>query len=350
MASIKKLANGTYQATIYLGRDSNGKQIRKYVTRDSLKECKNAAREIEQDHVDGNFVDISNIKFSKWADEWLELNKLRLSPSTYASYKMYVDKHFKPYYKAIKVAKFNEIIVKRYIAFKLQTLSPTTVRKHIYVLSAMLDDVLKQKNPCKNIDKPSPAVYDYHIITDEEFTRIWDFFKGKPYEVIILLAALCGMRRGEIYALTWNDVNFDKGEIRVRKAVTMDENKEYVEKGPKSKNGYRDIAAPPEIFELLKKRRAKVKVFDANDYIFKSRPDTLTGWFARCMDKIEMPYIRFHDLRHYHATWLYKNGIPDLFAAQRLGDDLQTIKKVYQHIGDDTKKELNEKIIKGLSV
>jgi integrase len=59
--------------------------------------------------------------------------------------------------------------------------------------------------------------------------------------------------------------------------------------------------------------------------------------------------IRFHDLRHYHATWLYKNGIPDLVAAQRLGDDLQTIKRIYQHIGDDTKKKFDDEIIKKIN-
>ena len=345
MASIQKIGERKWKATVSMGRGADGKQIRKTFTCDSEKECRKWSVATEQEYLDGRYLNTEDMRFKSWCYDWLELKKHDLSPSTYASYKMYVEKHFIPYFKNLKVSQINEIMIRKYKAAKLEELSPTTVRKHLYILSSILEDILKHKNPCKYVEPPSPAKYEYHVVTDEDFKKIWDFFKRKSYEVIILLAALCGMRRGEIYALTWNDINFDKGEIRVHKAVTMNENKDYVEKGPKSKNGYRDIVAPPEIFELLKKRRSKVKVFNANDYIFKSRPDTLTGWFARCMEKIGLPDVRFHDLRHYHATWLYRQGVPDLFAAQRLGDDINTIKRIYQHIAEDTKNQLNAEIL-----
>lgn len=125
-----------------------------------------------------------------------------------------------------------------------------------------------------------------------------------------------------------------------------DEDKGYIEKGTKSKNGFRTVVAPAEIFNLLERKRKKQKVIQ--ERIFPSRPDSFSSWFSECMTKLKLD-IRFHDLRHYHATWLYKNGIPDLFAAQRLGDDLNTIKKIYQHIGEDTAKKLNDEIIKKIN-
>ena len=347
MASIKKMENGTFKATISLGRDANNKQIRKTLYASSEKECKNKARVIEQEYEDGLYVDTKKMRFSKWALEWLELRKDRISPSTLQSYNIYINKHFKPYFGNLKVSQINELMIKRYIAEKLKTLSSTTVRKHIYILSAILEDVLKHKNPCKYIEIPPVAYYEYHIVTDEEYKIIREFFRGKAYEPIILLIALCGMRRGEIFALKWDDIDEAAQTIRIDQAMCIsDEDKGYIEKGTKSKNGFRTVVAPAEIFNLLERKRKKQKVIQ--ERIFPSRPDSFSSWFSECMTKLKLD-IRFHDLRHYHATWLYKNGIPDLFAAQRLGDDLNTIKKIYQHIGEDTAKKLNDEIIKKIN-
>lgn len=345
MASIKKMKNGTFKATISLGFDAAGKRIRRTLYEDTEKECKNKAREIEQEHEDGLYFDIKKIRFSKWADEWIELRENLISPSTLQSYKIYVNKHFKPHFGNLKVSQITEIMIKRYIAKKLKTLSSTTVRKHIYILGAILEDVLRNKNPCKYIEIPEVAHYDYHIVTDEEYKVIREFFRGKAYEPIILLGALCGMRRGEIFALKWDDIDEKKQTIRIDQAMCISEDG-YIEKETKSDNGIRTIVAPAEIFNLLERKRLQQKVI--RERIFPSRPDSFSSWFGECMIKLNLD-IRFHDLRHYHATWLYKNGIPDLFAAQRLGDDLQTIKKIYQHIGEDTAKKLNDEIIKKIN-
>lgn len=345
MASIKKLANGSYKATVSMGRDASGKQIRKTVTCNSEKECRNKAREIEQEYYDGLYIDVKKMRFSKWAGDWLELRESRLSPSTVKSYKMYINQHFIPHFGNLKISQINELMIKRYISEKLKTLSSTTVRKHIYILSSILEDVLKHKNPCKYVEMPEVAHYEYHIVTDEEYETIREFFRGKAYEPIILLGALCGMRRGEIFALKWDDIDEANQTIRIDQAVCISDNG-YVEKKTKSNNGFRTVAAPAEIFNLLERKRKKQKVIQ--ERIFPSRPDNFSSWFAECMTELKLD-IRFHDLRHYHATWLYKNNIPDLVAAQRLGDDLQTIKRIYQHIGEDTTKKYNDEIIEKIN-
>ena len=65
---------------LYIGRDADGKQLFKYVTKDGLKECKDAAREIEQELVDGKLTKIPNMKLSAWITQWMEINQGRLSP------------------------------------------------------------------------------------------------------------------------------------------------------------------------------------------------------------------------------------------------------------------------------
>lgn len=343
MASIRKRPNGTYQATIYVGRDANGKQLFKYVTKPTLKECKAAAREIEQEIEEGKFVNVGNTRLSTWMDKWLELNEKNLSPSTFSSYVTYVDKHFKPYFKNLKLNQINEIHIKQYINDKLKVLSPTTVRKHFFVLRSMLQDALKHKNPAKDIKPPSKDDYQPYVISDEEFQKIHDFFKGnQKYEIIILLAAWCGLRRGEIFALKWDDIDWDKGTIRVDESCCITNEGKYIDKTTKSKNGLRTIVVPEYLLSLLDKYRKKQKKITHK--IFPMRPDQCSSYFAKKIKENNLPPIRFHDLRHYHASWLYKQGIPDQYAAKRLGHDIQVLKGIYQHLDVERQTELDEKV------
>lgn len=340
MASFKKLNNGSYQATISCGRDANNKQIRKYVTRPTLKECKTAAREIETEYEEGLLLNIKNIRLSAWMDEWLKVNKNSLSPSTYGTYKIYINTHFKPALGQLKLFQVHEMHIKEYVNDKLERLSQTTVRKHLLVLNKILNDALKHKNPAKDIKPPAQTRYKPHIVTDSEFQSIHYAARGSKWEAAILLSGWCGMRRGEIFALKWDDINWDNKTIRVDEARSISEDG-YVSKAPKSENGFRTIAAPEYLIKLLE----KMKKQGMNERIYMGRPDNFTHRFHDIAKKLNMPDIRFHDLRHYHASWLYNQNIPDQHAADRLGHDIQTLKRIYQHIDAGKRKDLDKTII-----
>lgn len=341
MASIRKLKNGNFQATVSCGRDSTGKQIRKYITASTERECKAAAREYEQDYYEGNISNFKDIRFNKFAQDWLASRESEISTSTMESYHIYVNVHFIPYFGKKKLSQITEYDVTNYKTQKLKTLSPTTVRKHLYVLQKMFS-LLKHKNPVTFIEKPSPSYFKPHVITDHEFEIICSFFKDKSYEPIILLAGLCGLRRGEICALKWNDINSIEKTITIDESLAKCLDNEYKLKSTKSLNGIRTIEAPDIVFKLLEKKKRQQKVIQ--ERIFTQNPSTITDWFSKCMIKLDLPDVRFHDLRHYHTTWLYEQGIPDLYAAKRLGDDVQTIKKIYQHVRDSAQSKYENKI------
>lgn len=334
MATIRKNKSGNYSARVYIGIDMNGEKEFKYVTCSTLHEVKKAVRQIEEDVANGNYSSMGNIRLSSWLDTWLELNKNRISPSTYQSYSIYINHHFKPFYKALRLSQITDIHIKKYINEKLETLSNTTVRKHIFVFRKILQDALKDKSPARYIEVPSPQQYKPHVVTSKEFDIIRNHFRGHKYEAIILLSAYCGLRRGEIFALKWNDIV--KNTLRIDESLCISENG-YVAKETKTHNGMRTIVIPDEIIGLLKQKQI-------NTRIFSGRPDNFTHVFSQAMKKLNLP-IRFHDLRHYHATWLYKNQIPDHYAAQRLGHDIHTLKKIYQHIDAERSLELDNKII-----
>ncbi|HHX69843.1 MAG TPA: site-specific integrase, partial [Gallicola sp.] len=158
MASIRKTKAGTYQATIYVGRDANNKQLFQYVTRAGYHECRAAAREIEQEIEDNKFTNNANIKFSVYADKWFEVNKERLSPTTVRSYKTYMDK-YKEYFKDAKLGKITNLHIQSfYNDLKKgefgKKLSNNTILKIHCVLNEILEDALKYKNPARDVKAP----------------------------------------------------------------------------------------------------------------------------------------------------------------------------------------------------
>lgn len=346
MASIKKRPNGTYQATIYIGRDENGKQMFEYVTRQTQKECKAAAREIEEELEKGNYVTSSlrRIKVVDWIDEWIELNRPRLSPGTIKLYKTYLRKHYKPFFKNTTLGQVsgNEILCRRFMAKKLKHLSANTVCKLMTVLSKIFREALRDKNPIRYIELPKKEKYTPYVLNDEEFSQIHEAVKGTIDELFVLLAAWCGLRLGEICALKPGDIFKDKRIIRIDENLTINDDYQWEFKPPKSANGIRNVAVPEYLMNLLNDYIISKK--EIPDRIFDYLPGGYTHRWPKVVENNNLPKVRFHDLRHYHASWLYKNNIPDQYAAKRLGHDVQTLKGIYQHLGLDVEKELDDNV------
>lgn len=352
MASIKKNKNGTYTATVYVGRDANGKMLRKYVTRDGNHECKVAARELEDEVENKSLNNLSMMKMSVYMDKWLEINKPFLASTTIKLYKIYINTHFKPYFGTMRVNQVTDMLIKKYLADKLSKFSSTTIRKHYFTLSKIFYDALKNKSPLIDLKPPKNAEFKPTIPTELEFSKIVEVFKkiGSEDEAIILLAGWCGLRRGEIFALKWDDINEKDCMIRIDEAVSLEEEGyQFKFKDPKSTNGIRTIIAPDYLIELLKSiKQTKPKginnEIDIKHEIFSYNPDSFSKKYRKIIKRNNLPHIRFHDLRHYHASLLYKNNVPDIYAAERLGHDIWVLKKIYQHLGLEETKELDQKV------
>jgi integrase len=395
MAHIRKLKNNTFQAAVYVGTsasevDKHGKpkKIYEYITRNSEKECKSLARELETDIENKAHSSYGNWAFDAWCKKWMEVNfvdysqadildklKPKYKPSTQKSYKMYIEYHFISFFNKRKLKDIQEMHIKEYISKKTKEgLSSTTMAKHFYILSDILYDALKIKSPCRDLKPPEIKKYKPHVLSEEEFNMLHDSFAGTWDEIPLLLAAWCGMRQGEIFCLKWGDIDKENSEI------TIDENRAisefgYMDVDPKSERGFRTIPVSQKVMDLIEARRLKQEKI--SPYIFPMRPDSYSGRFAKLIDrhnkalkdiragkakkadfipkghkrsvefylsKAPLPDIRFHDLRHYHASILYKNGISDQYAAGRLGHDISVLKKIYQHLEDSTRKATDDKV------
>jgi integrase len=382
MASIKKNPSGTYTATVYVGRDATGKQLFKYVTKPTEKECKSAARKLEDDIEMENLMNVDTKKFSDFAVKWLEIKKPNIASSTYIEYKMYIETHFNSIFGAKKLNQITQLHIKQYVSDKLKIgLSANTIKKHFTTLKQILDDGLKNKNPCIGVKLPKIEKYHAKALSKTEFDRIHKAFKGTKDEIMLLLAAWCGLRLSEILALKWNDIDSQNCTITVDEAMGLTEEEGYAEKNPKSERGKRNIVVTEEIIQLLEqKRKEQVNKSknkkeinkdepDISPFIFSIRPDSYSERWGKLIDRHNKAFekgetgiyksknikiniqdapledVRFHDLRHYHAYLLYDADIPDIYAAERLGHDIMVLKKIYQQLDKESKKAIDSKVI-----
>jgi integrase len=395
MASIRKQWSGTFQAAVYVGtsaiekdKHGNPKKLYEYITHESERECKRLARELETEIENKTYSSFGKMKFSAWCEKWiginfidysvpgiLEKNKPKYKPSTQKSYKMYINYHFIPFFGNMFLKDIQEMHIKEYISKKIkQGLSSTTIRKHFYILSDMLYDALKIKNPCRDIEPPKMVKFTPVVLDESGFELFHTALHGTSDEIPLLLAAWCGMRLGEIFALKWGDVDKEKFEI------TIDENRAisefgYMDVDPKSERGFRTIPVSQKVIDLIEAKRLQQEKI--SPYIFTMRPDSYSSRFGklinrhnkalkdirsrkakrsefiltghkRCVEfnlaSSPLPDIRFHDLRHYCATILHKNNISDQYAAEFFGHDIMVLKKIYQHLELNTRKANDEKV------
>ena len=268
MAYIEKRPNGTYRAHVFVGTDENGKKVKQYVTKPTRRECKVAADDMERRIREGA-VSSSNIRtlpLSVYADRWFEANRSRLAPSTRKAYRMYIDLHITPTPIGPKrLCDITETDIMEWLAANKKN-AACTIRKHFFLLQDIMGAALKGANPCIGVKPPKAEDYIPVVPTREEFKALHDAVRGTKDELPILLIAKCGMRPGEIFALEWADIDFDRMMIRVDEALSVDEKGgKYVEKDPKSRKGKREVAAPADVLQLLKDKRAKSRVIGHPD-------------------------------------------------------------------------------------
>jgi len=246
----------------------------------------------------------------------------------------------------MKVGQINEIHVKQFRNHLLEQLQPSTARRCFIVLKSVLKEALQDNSPARNVSPPTANKPKSKAPSTVEFESIWEASKGTGFEVMVLLAGWCGLRRGEIFALRSNDIDWGNGRITVDESATQD-GREIVAKTPKSANSYRSEVVPPYILSLLKQviREKKVVALGNDFFLFEGNLNVFSQKWINFVRRNNLPKYTFHDLRHFHATWLYENDIPDLYAAKRLGHSVRTLKDVYQHLGLERQKEIEERIL-----
>lgn len=179
----------------------------------------------------------------------------------------------------------------------------------------------------------------YHIPSEETVTAVIAAARGTALEIPILLAAYGPLRRGEICALSLDDISGNI--IHVRHDIVKDEHGKWVIKPPKTVGSDRYIEMLPEVIELIQRQ----------GYVTKMNPDTLTRRFEEFLQVNGFQKFRFHDLRHWCCSYLHGLGIPDRIIMDRSGhSDYNTLKRIYTHSLQGQSKAETERILNAFRV
>lgn len=323
MANIKKLANGKYQARIYIGK-LNGKSKFKKITCNSLRECKAMIKEIELNAQEILSGKNSLITVQQAVESYINNRNNILSPTTLRGYYRISKNHFKSI-AGIPVGKLTQTQFQISVNEEASMFSPKTV-KNIY---ALVIKALKLYGVTMKADYPQVFKNEIDVPTKEEVEMLLELSKGTELYLPIQFAAMCGLRRSEICALEWSDIDFKNRMIFVNKAMVPDINNNYVLKSTKSNAGIRYVKIPLPLFNELKKYRGIGRIINLN-------PGQVSLRFHRLIRKKTNKKIRFHDLRHYYASIMLCLNIPDKYAMKFIGHSTpEMLKRTYQHIFKD---------------
>ena len=232
-------------------------------------------------------------------------------------------------------------------------LSPRTVRHYYDTMEAMLDKAVQwdilPSNPMEKVDRPIVKKVHVHYLTEERAVELLRCLKDEPnmcYRTAVLLALLCGLRLGEVGALRLSDIDWEHGTIDISRALKYTPATGNFEGSPKSDAGERLIALPDGMMEVLRSAKQyqeeTAKTIGDNwvgeGWIVHAwngaqlHHDTPSKWFRKFADAHGFEGVRFHDLRHTHATMLLANNIDAVAVATRLGHaDASTTLRVYAH-------------------
>ena len=321
---INELPSGNFNAKVFDYTDASGKRHYKSITAPSKREVKKLIAEFLADR-DEKKTSVPDMTVGEAIDKYIETKGFILSPSTIRGYKM-IRKNNMSNLMNIQIADLTQNDIQIEINREAKTHSPKTIRNMHALLSSAL--AVQKVNIETEVTLPKKVKPDIQIPTDDEMKAIFADLRGNRLEVPVYLAAMCGMRRSEISALKWDDVDLENGTLTIRAATVINENAEYVIKGTKTTAGKRTIKLFKPVLDLLKKLPKK------NEFVTEfQKPSRISNSFVYVTKRLGIKQYRFHDLRHYAVSTMLSLNLPKKYIADYMGHETEKmIDEVYGHI------------------
>ncbi len=341
MASIQQLKNGSWKATVYLGKDENGKKIYRYLSAATKKEAAILAAALEADVEKGKVkaAHPTAMTVREAVEKYIaDRETRRIKPASPKTTREDIlrSKRDMQGIMDLKIGRLTDDLIQAEIDRESARISAKSIRN----IWGLVNAAIKAAAPgtTYNVTLPPLERKEITIPNEEQLKEILEKVRGTPMEIPVLLSAVGGFRRGEIAALDLEkDVDYTNNTVRICKDVVIDKHGEWVTKDPKTKSGFRTVPIPAEVIAILQAARDDPGYTMLNANQISDRWDWLTS-------RMGLP-IRFHDLRHYNASLMLMLGVPDKYAMERMGHaTTNMLKTTYQHTMDDAKKRVAAQI------
>lgn len=309
-----KMKSGRWRVSVYDYTDPEGRQHNKTFTGDTKKEALQKAS-----NYSGTAPAVMTIRQA--VESYVNLKASVLSPSTLSSYRGIIRTHIFGQFGQKNAAKLSRADFQAWVSEMAKTLSPKTVANCHGLVTASLKFYYGAAPQVRLPQKKKPRLY---APTDEDICRVLNASASDPeLQRCIMLGAFCGLRRGEICALSADDVDGD--QLIIDKAIARGPDG-YVQKPPKTDDSNRVVDLPQSVLDRLPKEGPFVE----------SSPNAITARFLRLVESVGLPHFRFHDLRHYFATRLAYIGVPSRIICDMGGWRTdKMMKRVYLDVAQD---------------
>ena len=222
-------------------------------------------------------------------------------------------------------------------------LSSTTVRSLHLMLHDALNRAVKERlilrNPTEDCIAPKVQKFEMQILQPEHIKTYLDAADKRGLLPMFYLELVSGLRKGEITALLWSDLDIQNKTISVSKQYVKNPNGELTLSRPKTETSVRKVSIPQEAVDLLV---AEHKKHPDNPYMFPSPvtgemyyPDSIVNQHKKILKDAGLPHIRFHDLRHTFATLALQNGVDVRAVQEVLGHDHLNTTQIYTHVDNE---------------
>ena len=283
------------------------------------------------------------IMFDVFVDKWLnEYAQNKLSKKTIQCYNQYLETYISPFFNSYKLADIGAYELTRFFN-TLTHLSNNSIKRYKALLSVIFNTAVKwdylEYNPMNKVDLPKGRETNVKpsFLNEKEVALLLEKLNNVDikYQVIVLLALKCGLRRSEILGLSWNNIDFENNTISIEKSLSYTKYDGTFISDTKNNSSKRTIYIAQDVLDKIKQLPKKY------DLLFGLlNPDAVTRWFARFLKNNNLKKIRFHDLRHTHATLLIAKNINIKTVSARLGhSQVSTTLNIYTHsLSEEDKK------------
>jgi integrase len=360
--TYKKRKDGRWEAqyTVYTPSGTRRKSVYGRTKAEVILKLRKVLADLDS----GAVFDAENLTLSEYLDRWLEGSvKGSVWHTTYRDYAGHVRNHIAPELGRLKLAKLTSAHVQALYRKKIDSgLSPRTVNYIHATLHKALEQAVKWRlvpyNVSDGATKPRQEKRETEALTIEQVYAFLETARkaGDRFEALYAVAALTGMRPGELLALRWRDLLLDGPEPVARLQRSLSKGPDGpVFKRTKTEKG-RSVSLLPEAVEALKrhrKRQAEERLkysglWEDHDLVFPSQKGTPMMWtnltkrnFKPLLEDAGLPQtVRFYDLRHTFATWMCEQGENPKIVQEILGHSQIThTMDTYSHVTPNMQRE-----------
>lgn len=335
----------------YTGEIMNGKRERmKKRGFRTKKEAESAMVQAKADLERGERVKDKKLTVDVYLKSWFE-NKQNINAITRELYESYLRIHIIPGLGHHQLSKLSSMDIQNFIStLRQKELAENTIKRIFSVINTALNQACKmelvRRNVAGAVSKPKGERRELKVWDlDTIHTFLEATHDGSRYSIVMYLALMTGMRQGELLGLRWSDIDFDQKTIHIQQSLARDG--KTINHALKSKKSIRSVAISRETAVRLKEHRKLIVMemvkegenYQKNDLVICTSRGTpassrsIMKVWNKFIERLELPRITFHDLRHTHASLLLQQGVHPKVVSERLGHSSVVITlDTYSHL------------------